>query len=182
LTAEVGSGLRRREDVTELSGVDPHAFRELMGDVAAPVTVITAITGAGHPHGTTVSAFCSVSLEPPLVAVMLDNRSDLLRLVRRTRRFGVNVLSEDQGALAMTFATKGGSRFDGVDWRASEGLPRLRGASAWIACSVERSTRGGDHAIVIGRVLQGESEPQAPLIYHHRRFGTHSAYTWGAKG
>ena len=82
----------------------------------------------------------------------------------------------------MAFASKDGSRFDGVQWETAQGLPKLAGSSAWIACSVERETRGGDHAIVVGRVIEGESQPQAPLIYHHRRFGTHSAYAWVGRG
>src|SRR5438105_11403406 len=88
------------------------AFREVMASVCTPVSVVTAM--ADHlPHGTTVSAFASLSLDPPMVLVALDRGSDLLALVRRTGRFGLNVLSGAQSHLALRFARKGGTaKFD----------------------------------------------------------------------
>lgn len=72
--------------------VGPEVFRQVLGGVPTPVSVVTTM-GGGRPHGTTVSAFCSLSLEPPLVPVALDRASDLLALVRRTQRFAVNLLA-----------------------------------------------------------------------------------------
>ena len=70
----------------------------------------------GRPHGTTVSAFASLSLRPPMVLVSLDAGSDLLVMVRETERFGVNILGSDQSPLAMGFARKGSTKFDGVSF------------------------------------------------------------------
>jgi flavin reductase (DIM6/NTAB) family NADH-FMN oxidoreductase RutF len=73
-----------------------------------------------------VSAFASLSMKPPMVLVALDRASNLLALVRESRRFGVNVLGSAQSALALTFAKKGGvGKFQGVHWELDHGLPRL---------------------------------------------------------
>src|SRR5579872_7085844 len=106
--------------------VDPAAFRAVMGEVCTAVTVVTAMDGS-RPHGTTVSAFSSLSLDPPLVLVSLDRGSQLLEVITAAGRFGVNVLSRDQAALAARFATRGPAKFDGVAWRGDSASPRLEG-------------------------------------------------------
>lgn len=82
------------------------AFREVMSGVATPVSVVTAMDD-GRPHGTTVSAFSSLSMQPPMVLVALDRRSELLGLITSSLRFGINVLGGGQSALALAFARKG---------------------------------------------------------------------------
>lgn len=151
------------------------AFREVMAGVCTPVSVVTAMDG-DRPHGTTVSAFASLSLNPPMVLVSLDRESDLLALVRRTDRFGVNVLADTQSELAKQFARKGSAKFHGVEWGPASGLPRLDGASGWLACAVSSLVDGGDHVIAIGEILDAETRDTAPLTYHQRRFGTHTAF------
>jgi flavin reductase (DIM6/NTAB) family NADH-FMN oxidoreductase RutF len=150
------------------------AFREAMAEVCGPVTIVTTMED-GRPHGTTVSAFTSLSLDPPMVSVALDRRSDLLAMVRRTGRLAVNVLSADQELLARRFARKGADKFDGIAWTADDGLPRLPGAIAWLRCSVLPVIEGGDHVIALARVDQVITLPGQPLTYHRRRFGTHVA-------
>ncbi|GHE06993.1 flavin reductase family protein [Klenkia taihuensis] len=157
----------------------PERFREVMAGVATPVSVITAMSGTdgeGLPHGTTVSAFASLSMTPPMVLVSLDRGSDLLALVRDTGRFGVNVLGSTQSALALAFATKGGtSKFNGVRWEIDHGLPRLPGAPGWLACDVESLVDGGDHVVALGLVVAADTVEGLPLTYHSRVFGTHAA-------
>jgi flavin reductase (DIM6/NTAB) family NADH-FMN oxidoreductase RutF len=150
-------------------------FRDLMAAVCAPVTVVTAADSDG-PHGTTVSAFASLSLQPPLVTVALDRRSALLARVLATRRLGVNVLSSADDELAVRFARSGSDRFAGVGWRLAQGLPRLDCAAGWAACELEQVIEGGDHLLLIGLVVHAESRPVAPLVYGHRTFGTHSRF------
>src|SRR3954453_12184914 len=99
-----------------------------MAGVATPVSVVTAIAG-GLPHGTTVSAFASLSMDPPMVLVALDRNSDLLALVRDGGRFGLNVLERGQAELAKRFARKGNAKFDGVLWWQEHGVPLLSGTS-----------------------------------------------------
>jgi flavin reductase (DIM6/NTAB) family NADH-FMN oxidoreductase RutF len=150
-------------------------FRDVMAGVPAPVTVVTAM-GGGLPHGTTVSAFASLSMNPPMVLVALDRGSELLGLIRSSRRFGVNVLGRTQSGWALAFARKGGAdKFSGVRWEAEVGIPRLPGAPGWLVCEVADFVDGGDHVIVLGNVVAAETSGGAPLTYHARGFGTHAS-------
>lgn len=149
-------------------------FREVMASVCTPVSVVTALTN-GRPHGTTVSAFASLSLHPPMVLVALDRGSDLLAVVRRTGRYGLNVLHSDQTELALTFARKAPAKFTGIPWDVMEGVPRIPGANGFLACGVDRLVNGGDHVIVLGDVLTAETSSGPPLTYYARAYGTHAA-------
>lgn len=149
-------------------------FKETMASVCAPVTVITC-HGDDEAHGTTVSAFMSLSLNPPMVGLALDRESALLEVIRHQRRFGVNVLASDQSATALRFARKGGDKFRGVAWELDGGLPRIAGGSAWLTCYLADLVDGGDHMIVQGAVRSSMSSGREPLTYHARTFGTHLA-------
>lgn len=151
------------------------AFRDLMAGVCAPVTIVTA-TAEGLPHGTTVSAFASLSLRPPMVTVALDRGSRVLSHITATGRFGVNVLARTQDDLALGFARRGADRFAGVGWDFDHGLPRLDSTPGWLACEVAQAVDGGDHLLLLGLVTYARTIPAAPLVYGHRTFGTHSAF------
>lgn len=129
----------------------------------------------GRPHGATVSAFCSLSLDPPLVLVSLNRGSKLLSMIRDADAFGINVLELDQQELALGFARKGDDKFADVAWSLDRGLPRLYGVGLWLACSVHELVEGGDHVIVVGRVDVAEHEARRPLLYQQRSFGTLAA-------
>ncbi|MET9014940.1 flavin reductase family protein [Streptomyces olivaceoviridis] len=150
------------------------AFRDAMATVASPVAVVTAMDGP-RPHGTTVSAFASLSLTPPMVMVSLDNRSRLLAIIRRTGRLGLNILGTHQAQLAATFARSGRDKFDDVIWSPSANLPRLPGSAAWIAAEVDEHVTAGDHTVLLAHVITAESSGEGlkPLTYHQRSFGTH---------
>ncbi|WP_051791942.1 flavin reductase family protein [Amycolatopsis jejuensis] len=150
------------------------AFREVMAAVCTPVSVVTAMA-ADRPHGTTVSAFASLSMDPPMVLVSLDRTSNLLDLVRQTGLFGLNVLSSGQATLAANFARKDEGKFERVDWVAEAGVPRLPGTCGFVACTVTQLVDGGDHVVLLGRVQVAEPASGAPLTYRARVFGTHSA-------
>jgi flavin reductase (DIM6/NTAB) family NADH-FMN oxidoreductase RutF len=143
-----------------------------MATVCTPVSVVTAMAG-DRPHGSTVSAFASLSLNPPMVLVSLDLGSDLLRHIRASGAFGLNVLHDGQAALAASFARKGDDKFDGVNWVLQAGVPRLDGCAGWLGCTVERLVDGGDHVVAFARVIDAGHEAAAPLTYHLRQFGTH---------
>jgi len=149
-------------------------FREVMAGVATPVAVVTTLAG-DRPHGTTVSAFASLSLAPPMVMVALDERSDLLRQLSVGSPLGLTVLAEGESALAHAFARKGEDKFTGVEWVPDTGAPRLRGAGGWLGCTVTDLVRGGDHVIVLAEVLRADPGTGEPLTYHARTFGTHVA-------
>lgn len=150
-------------------------FREVMAGVCTPVSVVTALTSEGRPHGTTVSAFASLSMTPPMVMVSLDRGSDLLAHVRETGRFGLNVLDSRQSAVALRFASKGADKFAGVEWETHTGVPRVLGSGGFLGCTVADLVGGGDHIIVLGTVVAAELVPGRPLTYHDRVFGTHAA-------
>ncbi|MGR7025755.1 flavin reductase family protein [Geodermatophilus sp. URMC 62] len=170
------------QTISRPDAVEPQAlqalqatFRDVMAAVCTPVSVVTAMAD-GLPHGTTISAFTSLSMEPPMVLVSLDRSSELLRTVRGSGRFGLNVLSSSQSTLALKFATKGGvGKFAGVRWDVEDGVPRLPGAASFLACDVTDLVEGGDHVIVLGLVHAADTVSGPPLTYHGRVFGTHAA-------
>ncbi|MGX1675375.1 flavin reductase family protein [Streptomyces sp. NPDC055400] len=148
-------------------------FRDAMATVASPVAVVTALDGH-RPHGTTVSAFASLSLTPPMVLVSLANESQLLAITRRTGRFGLNVLGTHQAQLATAFARSGTDKFDGVPWTASEELPRLPGSAAWIAAEVDALVPAGDHTVLLAHATAAQPGEASPLTYHGCSYGTHT--------
>ncbi|WP_113705599.1 flavin reductase family protein [Nonomuraea lactucae] len=157
--------------------IDRETFLELMSGVCSPVTVVTAMTADGRPHGTTVSSFASLSLDPPLVSFALDRASRLLAHLQPGDRVGVNILGAHQQEMASTFARRRrepGLKFDGVTWTVRAGLPYLPESAGWTAGRVERHVDGGDHVLLVVHVEEGESTSTAPLIYARRVFGTHS--------
>lgn len=151
------------------STVDPELFKGAMGAVATPVSIVTAF--AGEPHGTTVSAFMSLSLEPTMVLISLQETSNLLDVLRQTKRFGLNVLAHEQADLAGKFAKRGLDRWDGVDWDLCNEVPRLVGNASFVACSVFQVISAGDHLVLTGLVDHAEHSQRAGLVYQHRKFG-----------
>jgi flavin reductase (DIM6/NTAB) family NADH-FMN oxidoreductase RutF len=165
----LGAWLEWTRPVEAVDGVVVDAFKETLSSVPAPVTIVTTF-GDGRPHGTTVSAFSSLSADPPLVLVALDRSSDLLDLLRKTGRFAVNLLSAGQEEIGLACARKGPEKFDCVEWRDEQGLPRIEGAAAWLACHIQELLPGGDHVIVVGLVTACETSEAEALVYHRRRF------------
>ena len=150
-------------------------LRQAMGHFATGVTVITTVGPDGEPVGTTATAVASLSLEPALVLVCLEWRSATLRAILGHRAFAVNVLAHKQAALSSNFARRG----DAASWedvfhdRWPSGNPRLDGALAALDCAVDSVITGGDHEIVIGRVLDaGVADAQrAPLLHWRGLYG-----------
>ena len=150
------------------------AFRAAMASVGAPVSVVTTLVD-GLPCGTTVNAFASLSMQPPMVLMSLDLGSDLLALMRQSGGFGLNVLSSSQTGLALNFARKGGSaKFAGVPWEVAAAVPRIPEATGFVASTVGQLVPGGDHVVVFGHVLMAVSADRPPLTYQARVFGTHA--------
>lgn len=171
------SGRGTRDHIGEATEpVVKQAFRDAMAGVATPVSVVTTISTENVPHGTTVSAFGSLSMEPPMLMLALDNQSNLLRKLRKSEQFGLNVLAHDQSSIAVRFAKKDGSKFDGVGWAFVDGAPRINGVAGWVSCVVGNLVPGGDHVVVFGEVVSASSSAVPPLTYHARGFGTHSAH------
>lgn len=148
------------------------AFRDAMRNVAAPVSVVTTWHD-DRPHGSTVSAFASLSMSPPMLLLSLDVTSSLLAHVGLGSRLGVNVLAAHQDQIALRFAQHRPDKFDGVAWRLREGAPALDDHHAWVALTVAQLVEAGDHVVVLGEVAAAEAGERAPLTYWQRTFGTH---------
>jgi len=146
---------------------EPAHFREAMGSFAAGVTVVT-VCHEGRLVGTTVSAFSSVSMDPPLVMVCLKRDSRTLEALSQAKMFCVNILASDQGDLAYRFAKSGADdRFALTAVEAGVcGAPLLAGATAVVECELHAAHDGGDHEILVGRVLRVlTDETKTPLVY-----------------
>lgn len=148
-------------------------FKNVMAGVATPVSIVTTLF-EDRPYGTTVSAFTSLSMDPPMVLVSLDRGSETLEFVRESGLFGLNILGSQQARTALAFAKKGGiGKFHGTPWELDTGLPRIPTSPAWLACTVENLVDGGDHVIVLGNVTSADTTGGNPLIYCRRLFGTY---------
>ncbi len=147
--------------------LDPDSFRAVLGRFASGVTVVTARGPDGRDLGMTVSAFCSVSLEPPLVLVCIARDASLHGFLAEGLPFGVNILAAGQEALSRRFAGPDPNRFEGVGFaRGQHDVALLDEALAHLECRVERLFPGGDHTIVVGRVESAVVHPDRPLLYY----------------
>ena len=139
-----------------------------MGRFATGVTIVTSHDANGQDHGMTVSAFCSVSLTPPLVLVCVDRAASMHDLLQPGHPFAINVLSAGQEAFSRRFASGDPpNRFDGLGYRrALSGAPILDDVLAWLEAAVTVRYEQGDHTIVIGRVESAGAAQERPLLYY----------------
>jgi flavin reductase (DIM6/NTAB) family NADH-FMN oxidoreductase RutF len=158
--------------------VSVEAFKKLCGRWTTGVTIVTARRG-DTVHGMTVSAFTEVSLDPPLVLVCADKRSNTLPLIAQGGNFAVNVLARGQEALSNRFASKQDEwrRFEGLVWEtAASGAPILAGTVGAFDCRVVAAHDAGDHVIYVGRVeWLRVDESRDPLLYQAGRYGGFAA-------
>jgi flavin reductase (DIM6/NTAB) family NADH-FMN oxidoreductase RutF len=147
--------------------IDADTFRAALGRFTSGVTVVTTRDADGRDHGMTVSAFCSVSLEPPLVLACIGHDASMHDVVLRADRFGVSVLDAGQEAIARRFADQRSDRFDGVGYsRGTLDVALLDDALAHLECVIVDRRDGGDHTIVVGRVESAVSHQGRPLVYY----------------
>ena len=147
--------------------ISPDEFRATLGRFATGVTILTTRDEGGRDHGMTVSAFCSVSLTPPLVLACIDRGADMYEIIRGATHFGVSVLAEGQEALSRRFAEIDSGRFDGIGYsRGESGVILLDDALAHLECRVVSRHEAGDHSIHIGEVLAVRYEQDRPLLYY----------------
>ena len=163
VTAFIDRGPAKKEDKMT---VGKEEFRRALGHFASGVTVVTSKGDDGTLRGITVSAFSSVSLDPPLVLICIDKKASLHDHLKEGGHFAVNMLAEDQELISRRFASKEGDRFEGLGYReGSTGTPLLDGALASIECRIVHAYPGGDHTIVVGEVLATEVGAGGPLAY-----------------
>jgi flavin reductase (DIM6/NTAB) family NADH-FMN oxidoreductase RutF len=150
-----------------MTPIDPSTFRHALGRFPSGVTAVTVRNGEGRDFGMTVSAFASVSLNPPLVLVCIGDDATIAGAVAEAGHFAVSVFAEHQSELAQRFATSDSDRFAGTAVvRGITGLALLDGAVAHLECAIVARHRGGDHTIVVGEVLSATAvEDGRPLVY-----------------
>jgi flavin reductase (DIM6/NTAB) family NADH-FMN oxidoreductase RutF len=156
------------------NAISPGLVRQALGHFATGVTIVTSRTDSGEPIGTTASAISSLSLTPPLLLVCLDRSSHTLAAIRSHDAFAINVLAEGQERLSANFARPGAAAsWEGVGHRIGGiGNPHLDGVLAGLDCRLERCLDGGDHEIVIGRLLSIERSGKdlRPLLHYRGNY------------
>jgi flavin reductase (DIM6/NTAB) family NADH-FMN oxidoreductase RutF len=147
--------------------IDADLFRAVLGRFASGITVVTAMDASDTPHGMTVSAFSSLSLEPPLILVCVANDATMAPLLAVCTSFAVNVLRDGQEALSRRFAGRIDDRFAGVGYQIGEhGNPLLDDVLTWMECHVVARHPAGDHTILVGHVDAAVANDGRPLLYY----------------
>lgn len=137
------------------------------------MTALAALVD-GEPVGMAASSFTSVSLDPPLVSICIQNSSRTWRKLRSQLRLGVSVLASSQGLQCRQLARAEGDRFRGVDWESNAaGSVFIEGAAAWLNVGIHTVVPAGDHAIALLRVHELWCDAGVdPLVFHGSRFRT----------
>jgi flavin reductase (DIM6/NTAB) family NADH-FMN oxidoreductase RutF len=151
-------------------------FRAALSRFASGVTVVTTRDRENRLHGITVSAFCSVSLDPPLILVCIDRQAGSHYAFEQSRAFVVHILREDQQYLSDRFASQLPDKFEGVKYRPGiEHLPVLEDVLVSLECRLVAAHDGGDHTIYTGEIVVSTVNDGKPLIYFqgdYRKIGS----------
>jgi flavin reductase ActVB len=147
------------------------AFREALCRFASGVTIVTALDATQRPRGFTASAFCSVSIEPPLVLVCLAATADCHAMFTPGVRYAIHILRTEQEELALRFGQRRLDKFDSVDFGfAEDGLPALAPSLVRLSCRLDALHEGGDHSILVGEVESVSIGEGTPAVYYNRCF------------
>ena len=168
------------------TGFDSRAFRRALGNFATGVTVVTAAAPDGRTVGVTANSFNSVSLEPALILWSIDKRATSHEVFVQASHFAVNILAADQIELSNNFARPRDDRFAGVECeQGAGGAPLLADCSARFQCEKFQQLDGGDHWILIGKVVAFDDFGRSPLLYHQGAYSMvlpHTRMTQRAEG
>ena len=156
------------DDARIVVTIDPDTFRSVLGRFASGITVVTARDPDANDCGMTVSAFCSVSLTPPLVLICVDRIASMHDMLLETPHFAVNILAAHQEPLSRRFSGPDEhKRFDGLGYaRGLTGVALLDDALAHIECRRVASHPAGDHSVIIGEVETATAHSHRPLLYY----------------
>ncbi|AVH45628.1 flavin reductase family protein [Agrobacterium tumefaciens] len=156
-------------------------LRKFAAQFAAGVAVISTVDGQGRQTGVTMTAVLSLSLNPPLFLVSLDNQSNTLAAITDSGHFCINFLSEEQADISKVFASKSDDKFRNVNISTGcTGSPCIDGAVAHGECEVQDRYPTGDHTIIIGRVVRTAVHGGRPLVYHSGRYASLSDFNHAA--
>ena len=153
--------------------LDARELRNALGQFATGVCVISTVNKDGQAVGMTANSFSSVSLDPPLVLWSLQNGSDIYDTFANPDSFSINVLALEQEDLSNLYARKGDHRMPEEHYALGRnGAPMLRDALVSFECDLHATHEGGDHLIIVGRILDVVSRPTGkPLLFHGGSYG-----------
>lgn len=154
----------QKQTATEKTSIDPRDFRRTLGRFASGITVVTT-RHEGQTHGMTANAFVSVSLDPPLVLVSIDNRANMLKVLPKSGRYGVSILSDTQEQVSQHFAGRPKPE-EPPRFIEHAGMPLIDGALAHLVCRVVEAHPAGDHTLYIGRVEYLDYHDGHPLLFY----------------
>lgn len=148
--------------------ISDEQFRAAMSRFASGVTVITTRDADGIAHGITVSAFCSLSAEPPLILACIHKETGSLHAFIERQAFVVHILAEHQRHVSEQFALPMDDKFDGIPpVQSNDGLPVIEGSLVTLECEMANTYDGGDHTILVGKIVSAVVLDDKPLIYFH---------------
>lgn len=155
-----------------MQAFDQIAFRNACGMFATGITIVTTLRPDGEPIGMTVNSFASVSLDPPLILWSVGEHAYSYDVFKNTDYFAVHILRKDQEVLSNLFASRGEDKFGGIEWSLGEfGSPILSEYAACFQCKTEHIYPGGDHKIIVGRVMTFEDRgDQEALLFFRGRY------------
>ena len=146
---------------------DQQEFRKTLGQFATGVTIVTTRDTQGDPIGITCSSFNSLSMDPPMILWSLAKSAYSLPAFKQARHFNVHVLSSDQDQISNNFSKKGSDKFKNIKYQ--NGLsdtPVLQDYAALFECETAHHYDGGDHVIIVGKVVAFQRNRKNPLLFH----------------
>ena len=150
---------------------DTRALRDTLGCFATGVAIVTTRCADGRPEGLTVNSFASVSLEPPLVLFSFDRKGRCADCLVGATHFAIHFLGSQHAALSRAFSAKGGADWGGIDWTEGAGSsPVLSYDLATLQCETHARHDGGDHMIMVGRVVSLSHSERDPLLFFRGRY------------
>ncbi len=159
-----------------LPAITSEEYRDVIGHYTSGVSIITT-NKDGVDYGITASAVTSVSLEPPMLLVCANRQTGTAHAISEKKTFIVNILKEDQGALAIQFAKANTEKFKDVHLTYSaSGDPVLQDALVSIECKVVEEVIGGTHSVFMAEVQSATKNEGSPLVYYRGRFGQFNQY------
>ncbi len=151
--------------------ISPDDFRHVLAHFASGVTIVTTSDSERRPTGLTASAFCSVSLDPPLILICVDHKSQSYPHLRDSGRFAINILHQEHEQLSRRFASSRLDKFDGVPFKLGTlGVPLIDAALAYLECQTVNAHVEGDHTIFVARVEAVGVGEGDPLLYFRGRY------------
>jgi 3-hydroxy-9,10-secoandrosta-1,3,5(10)-triene-9,17-dione monooxygenase reductase component len=153
--------------------IQPDQYRAVMRHFPTGVAAICAADPAtGRPCGLIVGTFQALSLDPALVTFSIARTSTSWPKIRRSVMFSVNLLADGQQPVCRALAGKAEDKFAAIEWKHSAyGTPHIAGSLGWIDCTIKQELDGGDHVLIIAKVLEMTADDGDPLVFHGGRLG-----------